>query len=239
MQNGGNKHGVHIMTSKISGNAANINYEQFSNEKELAGHHANNNGGGAWGPALPKPLENVLPFEPDFTMFIGSPVGLFLTLRGAHVIFDSIRDVHPQRPKVSPFTLPTRAMYNIYSPSDPVAYRIEPLLLAQDTGKLPNAIYLTRLGEGVRFHVKAMQLGDEIRRGTLSLFSNVSKGRLSEADDVTMDKNSKQQPENHSTKPNAIKDDASSNDENGALIFPLAGKSHRLDYVRTDNFCLL
>jgi len=217
MQNGGNKHGVNIVTSKMSGNAANINYEKVSN--------------GAWGPALPEPLKNVLPFEPDFTMFIGSPVGLFLTLRGAHAIFDHIRDVHPRRPKVSPFTLPTRAMYNIYSPSDPVAYRIEPLLLAQGTEKLPNAIYLTRLGEGVRFHVKAMQLGDEIRRGTLSLFSGVSKGKLSEADDVTMmDKCPKQQSETHGKKANATKDDVSCNDENNALIFPLGGKSQRLDY---------
>ena len=42
MHNGDNEHGVQIMTSKTSGNAANINYEQFSNEVELADNHANN-----------------------------------------------------------------------------------------------------------------------------------------------------------------------------------------------------
>jgi len=145
--NDNNKHAVHVTTSKAAGNTANINYQQLSN-------------GGDYGPSLPKMFEKVLPFEPDFTMFIGSPIGLFLSLRGAHPVFDSIRDDHPQQPKVSPFTLPTRALYNIFSPSDPVAYRIEPLLLTQGTEELPDPVYLTRLGENVRFHVKELFSAD-------------------------------------------------------------------------------
>ena len=36
---------------------------------------------GSWGPSLPKAIEQHLPFTPDFTIFFGSPLGLFLTLR--------------------------------------------------------------------------------------------------------------------------------------------------------------
>jgi len=193
--NDNNKHAVHVTTSKAAGNTANINYQQLSN-------------GGDYGPSLPKMFEKVLPFEPDFTMFIGSPIGLFLSLRGAHPVFDSIRDDHPQQPKVSPFTLPTRALYNIFSPSDPVAYRIEPLLLTQGNEELPDPVYLTRIGENVRFHVKAMQLGDEIRK---KWFSNVEKDSNERSIETT-------------------KGDASSNDKNKPLGFLLGGRSNRLDY---------
>lgn len=244
MQNGNNEHGVHITTSKTAGDAANINYKQPSNEIEVAGSPSNDNGGGAWGPSLPKPFENVLPFEPDFTMFIGSPIGLFLSLRRAHPVFDSIRDVHPQRPTVSPFTLPTRAMYNIFSPSDPVAYRIEPLLLTQGTEELPDPMYLTRLGEGVRFHVKAKQLGDEIKKKmSWSLFSNVPKEKASStgktpASDV-LENGSDEQPEKKNRVSKSAKDKASSDSGDKTLRFPLGGRSNRLDYVRILSHCLL
>jgi len=220
LQNGNNKHGVHVTTSKAAENTANINYQQLSN-------------GGAWGPSLPKIFKKVIPFEPDFTMFIGSPIGLFLSLRGAHPVFDSIRDVHPQQPKVSPFTLPTRAIYNIFSPSDPVAYRIEPLLLTQDTEELPDPVYLTRLGENVRFHIKAMQLGDEIRKKSWSLFGNVSKtsstGNTSTLN-VTMQEKEKDSNEQSNEALKTTKGDVSSDGKNKPLEFPLGGRSNRLDY---------
>jgi hypothetical protein len=34
-----------------------------------------------------------IPFTPDLTMFLGSPIGLFLTLRGAHPVFDEMRAI--------------------------------------------------------------------------------------------------------------------------------------------------
>jgi len=180
-----------------------------------------------WGPSLPKPLEKYLPFEPDFTIFLGSPVGLFLTLRGAHPVFDSIRAAHPDHPIVTPFNLPTRAMYNIYSPSDPVAYRIEPLLLPQDIKDFPEAEYVTRQGEGVRLHVKAMKLGDEItkvlskQRSSLSLlmsaFSDHASSVLQHVDDA------------NETSTKKAKSDALPADGH-ELRFPLAGRGGRLDY---------
>ena len=54
---------------------------------------ANQAKNGSWGPSLSKPLRRHLPLVPDFTMFLGSPIGLFLTLRGAHAVFDDMRDM--------------------------------------------------------------------------------------------------------------------------------------------------
>uniref|UniRef100_A0A6V0AGG1 DDHD domain-containing protein n=1 Tax=Pseudo-nitzschia australis TaxID=44445 RepID=A0A6V0AGG1_9STRA len=165
MRDGDNEHGVHIVASKTASNASNIAFieETSSDEGEtFCANAVNENGGGAWGPLLPKALERVLPFEPDFTMFMGSPIGLFLSLRGAHAVFDAIRDAHSQKPLISPFTLPTGAVYNIFSPSDPVAYRLEPLLLKYGTKNFPDPLYLTRLGGGVRGHVKVMQYVDGV-----------------------------------------------------------------------------
>ncbi|KAG7374655.1 DDHD domain containing protein [Nitzschia inconspicua] len=235
-------HGVHITTSHNADNSAAISYQQFAGSgpavkmemdesENIASNSTGDGGNGTWGPALPKPLEKYLPFDPDFTMFLGSPVGLFLTLRGAHAIFDELRQAHPDRPLAVPFNLPTRAMYNIYSPSDPVAYRIEPLLLAQDTKDLPEPQYLTRPGEDVRLHVKAMQLGNVISQSLsmkkqksslsvlMSTFSEHASSVLSHIDEANA-KNDSQ----------LVKNAAATAANDGTLRFPLAGRSGRLDY---------
>ena len=160
---------------------------------------------GTWGPTLPKKMTQTIPFEPDLTIFLGSPIGLFLTLRGAHAVFDEMRAVAEAEraslipcdneeaemvawspggqnapPPVfdltpiicSPFSLPTKACYNIFHPSDPVAYRIEPLLLPQGVSNsdIPPPMFLSPDGKSLRLHVKARQVGDQIFKqfGTIS-----------------------------------------------------------------------
>ena len=137
---------------------------------------------GTWGPCLPKKMTQTIPFTPHLTVFLGSPVGLFLTLRGAHAVFDEMRaiaeaeraslipcDVEEAEPPpvfnvtpiiCSPFSLPTGALFNIFHPSDPVAYRIEPLLLPEgvSNNELPHPVFLSPDGKGVRLHVKARQV---------------------------------------------------------------------------------
>jgi hypothetical protein len=73
--------------------------------------------------------------------------------------------------------------------SDPVAYRIEPLLLSpKDTA--PPPMYLTVPGQDVRLHVKAKQLGDVVfksffdgsKRGTTTTTAAASRwGSLAES----------------------------------------------------------
>ncbi|XP_078522507.1 triacylglycerol hydrolase DDHD2 [Lissotriton helveticus] len=56
-------------------------------------------------------------FEPDFFFALGSPIGMFLTVRG-------LKRIDPD------YRLPTcRGFLNIYHPFDPVAYRIEPMVI--------------------------------------------------------------------------------------------------------------
>ncbi len=93
---------------------------------------------GTWGPCLSKKMLQTIPFTPDLVIFLGSPIGLFLTLRGAHPIFDELRAVaeaeraklipcdneEAETPRVfdvspiicSPFSLPIGALYNIFHP---------------------------------------------------------------------------------------------------------------------------
>ena len=220
-----------------------IGYQAYATANE----HANIAKNGCWGPSLTKPITKTIPFVPDFTIFLGSPIGLFLTLRGAHAVLDEMREEAVQEaakkaseasekseedddsvftfPLASPFTLPSGAIYNIFHPSDPVAYRIEPLLLPQDTCDtgIPPPLYLVKQGQGVRLHVKAMQLGDDIRRSFMekkstwsSLMTQVTEqamSALSKVDDAA-----------------AKKKGAASHLRPGELKFALGGKSDRIDF---------
>lgn len=132
--------------------------------------HADKAGNGTYGP--PVTMQACIPFVPEHTLFLGSPLGMFLTLRGAHPVFDELRT---EDSLVSPFQLPTKALYNIFNPSDPVAYRIEPLLLPQDFDQddVPPPMYLTVPGQNLRLHVKAKQLHNVVRN---SLFNKKKSG---------------------------------------------------------------
>eukprot|EP00531_Pseudo-nitzschia_arenysensis_P009879 CAMPEP_0116120120 /NCGR_PEP_ID=MMETSP0329-20121206/3010_1 /TAXON_ID=697910 /ORGANISM="Pseudo-nitzschia arenysensis, Strain B593" /LENGTH=689 /DNA_ID=CAMNT_0003613877 /DNA_START=117 /DNA_END=2189 /DNA_ORIENTATION=+ len=225
---GSKRHSAHLDASTVASNAANTDMEASDMEIETVRSNTTNDfGGGTWGPQLAQDYDTVIPFQPEFTMFVGSPIGLFLSLRGAHAVFDSIRDKHPQKPRVSPFTLPTKAVYNIFSPSDPVAYRIEPLLLAHGTPKdtLPEPMYLTRLGEDVRLHVKAMQL--------VSFFTVGAKRSSKQVEEKAVEKAASKDPDEGTNKSNSSSND--SNNNNDTLRFPLAGRSTRLDYQLQPN----
>lgn len=60
-----------------------------------------------------------LAFHPQTFFAFGSPIGMFLTVRG-------LKHVDPN------YTFPTcKSFYNIYHPYDPVAYRIEPMIVSE------------------------------------------------------------------------------------------------------------
>ncbi|XP_030603668.1 SEC23-interacting protein isoform X1 [Archocentrus centrarchus] len=60
---------------------------------------------------------NALDFEPVNFFALGSPIGMFLTVRGLEKIEET-------------YQLPTcKGFFNIYHPLDPVAYRIEPMIM--------------------------------------------------------------------------------------------------------------
>ncbi|XP_040898862.1 phospholipase DDHD2 isoform X2 [Toxotes jaculatrix] len=60
-----------------------------------------------------------LAFHPQTFFAFGSPIGMFLTVRG-------LKRIDPN------YTFPTcKSFYNIYHPYDPVAYRIEPMIISE------------------------------------------------------------------------------------------------------------
>lgn len=227
---------------------------------------------GSWGPSLPKPLEKSIPFVPEFTIFLGSPIGMFLTLRGAHAVFSEMLHLSVQvarakateavanaeaaaanapegvmvvkggnkkddsdrlasavvdqieLPITSPFTLPTGSLYNIFHPSDPVAYRIEPLLLSKELvdTDMPPPEYLTRKGQKARLHVQAKEFfGNGLVRSLQGKRASV-RDFFSTAASVlqTMGNNSEE----------GAKRSISDSLKQGPLKFPLGGQTERIDY---------
>ena len=222
------KEGEHWVHITEDGHSSDIGYQSYASHE-----HADQAKNGSIGPSLPRPMKLILPFEPHHTIFLGSPIGLFLTLRGAHPVFDALRDKLPKgpgRPKASPFRLPSKGIHNIFHPSDPVAYRIEPLLLVQGTpqDELPPPQYLTKEGEGVRLHVKARQLGDQLRRSLLdtkptltSFFNIVSDQALTLLQQLDDNKITESIPAGTERSPVLQKDPE--------IRYPLAGRTGRLD----------
>jgi hypothetical protein len=140
-------------------------------------------------------------------------------------------------------TFPSKLSW--YDNSDPVAYRIEPLLYPQDynVDDIPPALYLTSPGDDVRLHIKAKQLTDVVRK---TLFSNPSSsttskektgwgalidGAVALASNVDLTSSSASAAAAPSSSSTA--DRSASDRDNGkpkATVFPLGGRSPRVDY---------
>ena len=132
----------------------------------------------SWGPTLPhgaKKEDDIppLPFVPENTFLLGSPLGLFLTLRGSHFEMSQ----HPS------FKLPTSTLFNIFHPADPVAYRIEPLLAKDldevNKGDFPDPQYVPAASgpsffsnDGVQLHLKAKMASDNAQKAAKAAVSN-------------------------------------------------------------------
>jgi hypothetical protein len=106
--------------------------------------------------------------------------------------------------------------------SDPVAYRIESLLLSPDLSEseLPPPMYLTLPGRDVRLHVKAMQLSDVVRKSFL-VSKNSGWGALLESAVAVVGN----QSETYEVRKRG--------EEDGkvvAMTFPLGGRSSRVDF---------
>jgi hypothetical protein len=115
----------------------------------------------------------------------------------------------------------THKISQIFHPSDPIAYRIEPLLLtpALNPDDLPPPVYLTIPGKDVRLHLKARQIGEEIRK-SMHLQKNTWNVLLSTATSA-LTSFSAETGHGHDNK-------VLSPDQ---LVFPLGGKSSRVDFV--------
>ena len=190
---------------------------------------------GTWGPTLNQEIKETINFKPKVTVLLGSPLGMFLTMRGAHAVFDAMRissdastitdeEKKQEEFSASPFTLPTGSLYNIFNPSDPVAYRVEPLLLPQgtDPNQIPPPAYLTAPGKDIRLHIRAKQFGDELRKSIME----PTRGSFTSMFGSAVSVLSPQVAEALWTDEHK----ADAKREKKAVVFPLGGASTRLDY---------
>mmetsp|Transcript_30020 Transcript_30020/g.49586 ORF Transcript_30020/g.49586 Transcript_30020/m.49586 type:complete len:669 (-) Transcript_30020:281-2287(-) len=244
----------------LAGDGVNVGYQAYAAKTEEQGVNAVKHG--AWGPSLPKPMKKCIPFIPDFTLFLGSPIGMFLTLRGAHAVFDEMLQMtvlkarakateaaadaeaeetattdekaNEEKPAIeefvepitSPFTLPSGSIYNVFHPSDPVAYRIEPLLLAQELAdtKMHPPQYLTPKGQKVRLHLQAKQLGDDFVKSFQEKSSSVKGFFTAITEQATAALQTLGDGEE------ASKRQRVANLKQGPLNFALGGTSNRIDF---------
>ncbi|CAJ1068844.1 phospholipase DDHD2 isoform X3 [Xyrichtys novacula] len=96
-----------------------------------------------------------LAFQPQTFFAFGSPIGMFLTVRG-------LKHIDPN------YTFPTcKSFYNIYHPYDPVAYRIEPMIV-RDVDLEPMLIPHHKGRK--RMH---LELKDSLTRMSMDLKNNV------------------------------------------------------------------
>ena len=208
------------------------------------------------GPLLSREIDMHLPFEPECTLFLGSPLGLFLSLRGSHEVFDELRksesgDIdgattcksakstggideslssmvsEPESiaTKVSPHTLPTKQLFNIFHPADVVAYRIEPLLLPPLTPErlIPPPAYLT-VNKGVRLHIQLQEATKNISRSVSGLLGGLNVGNAVVAAAASMGQEAERRlSSRRSSTANNTKDQEE-------IKFPLGGRSARVDY---------
>ncbi|XP_051945874.1 SEC23-interacting protein-like [Xyrauchen texanus] len=100
---------------------------------------------------------HALDFEPVNFFALGSPIGMFLTVRGVEKIEES-------------YQLPTcEGFFNIYHPLDPVAYRIEPMILPDielDPILIPHHKGRKRLHLELKESLSRM--GSDIKQGFIS-----------------------------------------------------------------------
>ncbi|KAF6111283.1 SEC23 interacting protein [Phyllostomus discolor] len=98
-----------------------------------------------------------LDFEPEIFFALGSPIGVFLTIRGVDRIEESYR-------------LPTcKGFFNIYHPLDPVAYRLEPMIVPDLDLK---AVLIPHHKGRKRLHLELKEslsrMGSDLKQGFIS-----------------------------------------------------------------------
>uniref|UniRef100_A0A8C8CKS3 DDHD domain-containing protein n=1 Tax=Oncorhynchus tshawytscha TaxID=74940 RepID=A0A8C8CKS3_ONCTS len=98
-----------------------------------------------------------LAFQPQAFFALGSPIGMFLTVRG-------LKRIDPK------YSLPTcKSFYNIFHPFDPVAFRIEPMVVTPGVD-LPPMLIPHHKGRK-RMH---LELKDSLKRVSSDLLLSIS-----------------------------------------------------------------
>lgn len=118
-----------------------------------------------------------LGFKVDTFFAVGSPLGVFLSLRNIRIGIGSGQN-YWQDEEINEEMPCCRQMFNIFHPFDPVAYRIEPLVCQEYTSKRPVIIPYHRGGK--RLHIGFQEFKDDITAQSQAIASQFEsvKGKV-------------------------------------------------------------
>ncbi|XP_069755957.1 SEC23-interacting protein-like isoform X2 [Narcine bancroftii] len=173
-----------------------------------------------------------LDFEPDNFFALGSPIGMFLTVRGLEKIDENYR-------------LPTcKGFFNIYHPLDPVAYRIEPMILPNLDVK---PVLVPHHKGRKRLHLELKEslsrMGSDLKQGFISSLKNAwqtlnefarahTSSTQLQAELEKVANQIKEEEERHvEEEQKMVESPESSKDEDSAVKIGMLNGGHRIDYV--------
>ncbi|OIV93581.1 hypothetical protein TanjilG_04813 [Lupinus angustifolius] len=115
-----------------------------------------------------------LEFKVDTFFAVGSPLGVFLSLRNIRIGIGRGQEYWEQE-NISEEMPACRQMFNIFHPYDPVAYRIEPLVCKEYLSKRPVLVPYHRGGK--RLHIGFQEFTEDLAVRTLAIKSYLKSAR--------------------------------------------------------------
>lgn len=173
-----------------------------------------------------------LDFKVDTFFAVGSPLGVFLSLRNVRIGIGKGHD-YWQDENMSEEMPSCRQMFNIFHPFDPVAYRVEPLICKEYICKRPVIIPYHRGGK--RLHIGFQEFTDDIAACTQAMIKDLNSLKVKivnvfqskGADDLEAveDIQEKEQPYG------SLMIERLTGDENGRVDHVLQDKTFRHPYI--------
>uniref|UniRef100_A0A8C7HEH6 SEC23 interacting protein n=1 Tax=Oncorhynchus kisutch TaxID=8019 RepID=A0A8C7HEH6_ONCKI len=174
---------------------------------------------------------HTLDFEPVNFFALGSPLGMFLTVRGLKKIEEN-------------YQLPTcKGFFNIYHPLDPVAYRIEPMILP-DLDLKPVLIPHHKGRKRLHLELKESlsRMGSDLKHGfisslrsawqTLNDFARAHTTNAQLAAELAMVANQiKEEEEKHAHKQRIMESPELLREEEAQMKIGMLNGGNRIDYV--------
>nr|GMD20762.1 phospholipase SGR2 [Ipomoea batatas] len=116
-----------------------------------------------------------LAFKVDTFFAVGSPLGVFLSLRNVRIGIGKGQEYWEEE-KINEEMPACRQMFNIFHPFDPVAYRIEPLVCKEYVSKRPIIIPYHRGGK--RLHIGFQEFTEGVASRSHAFVNHIHSARV-------------------------------------------------------------
>ncbi|KAF7836388.1 phospholipase SGR2 isoform X1 [Senna tora] len=114
-------------------------------------------------------------FKVDTFFAVGSPLGVFLSLRNIRIGIGRGQEYWGEENIIEEMPA-CRQMFNIFHPYDPVAYRVEPLVCKEYIGKRPVLIPYHRGGR--RLHIGLQEFTEDLAVRTQTIMNHLKSARV-------------------------------------------------------------